>query len=144
MAVTFFVAGVPKPQPRAKAARIGGFVRLYTPYTKDAKAWRSAVIAAALEHCEGRTFTGPLGLTLQFTLPRPKSHLTKKGLRPEAPLWHTSRPDADNLTKLVMDALSEAGVWSDDCIVASLATQKAYATPPHSAGCFIHITPLDA
>lgn len=142
MAVTFFVAGVPKPQPRAKAARIGGFVRLYTPYTKDAKAWRSAVIAAALEACKGATLTGPTSLRLQFALPRPKAHFTSKGRRPDAPRYHTSRPDADNLTKLVMDALGEAGVWSDDCIVAEQRTSKSYADLHSEVGCLISLTPL--
>lgn len=142
MSISFFVAGDPKPQPRAKAARIGGFVRLYTPYTKGAKAWRSAVIAAALENCKGKTLTGPLFLSLVFTLPRPKAHFTSKGLRPDAPDFHTSRPDADNLTKLVMDALGEAGVWSDDCIVATQTTSKIYVGPGNTPGCHVIISPL--
>lgn len=140
---SFFVAGVPKPQPRAKAARIGGFVRLYTPYTKDAKAWRSAVIAEALQRFHrGQVLTGPLRLDLEFRLPRPKAHYLKAGLRHDAPTHHTGRPDTDNLTKMVMDALSEAGVWADDCQVAQQETSKEYALTPDRVGCQITITKL--
>lgn len=138
--LSFTVAGLPKPQPRAKAARIGGFIRLYTPYTKDAKDWRSAVIAAALPFAA--QVSGAAELRLHFALPRPKAHFLKAGLRPDAPAYPIARPDTDNLAKLVMDALTEAGVWPDDCVVCSTHIHKRYADGTTEPGCIIQIDPL--
>lgn len=142
MSVSFFVAGEPKPQPRAKAFGRGGFIRMYTPYTKDAKAWRSAVIAEAMA-MEIPTITDALAIRLTFILPRPKSHFLKSGLRPDAPKHPITRPDTDNLAKLVMDALGEAGVWSDDSAVCSTLICKHYPNKGGSSvGCHIEIEEL--
>lgn len=41
--------------------------------------------------------------------------------------WPTSRPDGDNMEKLVLDCLVRAGVLSDDSIVVACAWSKKYA-----------------
>ena len=69
-------------------------------------------------------------VTLTFRMPRPKSHYwtgrRAHELRPDAPTWHTSRPDVDKLTRAVLDALS--GVWwVDDSQVAMVTASKAYS-----------------
>ena len=40
--------------------------------------------------------------------------------------WRTSRPDADNLVKALMDGFKNAGVWEDDSQVASLQVDKTW------------------
>lgn len=40
---------------------------------------------------------------------------------------HTFRPDADNLAKLVLDAMMKAGLLADDSIVSSLLVRKTWA-----------------
>jgi Holliday junction resolvase RusA-like endonuclease len=41
---------------------------------------------------------------------------------------HTVKPDTDNLLKAVMDAMTEAGVWTDDALVYSTKSEKWYAS----------------
>lgn len=43
---------------------------------------------------------------------------------PGALLFHTVRPDADNLVKSILDALTRAGVWEDDAQVWDLRVRK--------------------
>jgi Holliday junction resolvase RusA-like endonuclease len=79
---------------------------------------------------------------LWFWLPMPASWSKRKQA---ANLWkpHAQKPDIDNLTKAVMDAMSErveklteatketmklAGVWQDDCQVADLTVRKRWCT----------------
>lgn len=51
-------------------------------------------------------------------------------LRTEAPVWHTGKPDTDNLLKAVMDALTQLGVWKDDAQVCEVHSLKQYAAEP--------------
>lgn len=113
---------------------------MYTPGT--AKEWKSAVMAAAKEKGEGVTFTGPLALSLSFYFARPQSHFGAKGLKPSAPVFHTKKPDADNLAKAVMDAMTDAGFWTDDCQVVESHTFKSYVTDTAPEGCRVVVTQL--
>src|SRR5215469_6690411 len=118
-AISFFVQGDPKGQPRPRAfARktASGFVaRVYDAGT--AEGWKSAVAEAARPFL-GQREVKPLNVSLAFYFRRPKIHFrsgkNSTGLKPGAPLWHTSRPDCDNLAKAVLDALVVIGLIADD------------------------------
>lgn len=123
--LTFVVSGEPKSQPRPKASRRGSFIHIYTPAT--AKAWKGSVAKAAGPFLSAGPLTGPLSLSLDFRFARPKSHFTSKGaLSKSARLAHTTKPDADNLAKAVMDALTDAGLWRDDTQIVQLNVTKTY------------------
>lgn len=124
--ITFRATGVPKGQPRPRAFARKGRVRVYTPGT--AEAWKSQ-IAEAAKTWHGLKIEGPIMLTVDFLMPRPRSHFRRNGdVRPTAPQWHTSRPDLDNLLKAVLDALTTVGVWRDDNEVVEIVSRKRYAT----------------
>lgn len=139
--ISFFVAGEPKAQPRVKAARIGGFVRMYTPPT--AEPWKKLVREAARAAIPGQ-LCGPLNLGLRFYFERPKSHLKKDGsLTTEGAkfIQHTKKPDADNLAKAVMDAMTDASVWVDDDLIISLYISKSWTTPGNpTEGCSVLVS----
>jgi len=137
MTLAFFAAGIPKGQPRPRAFSRGGHARVFDPGT--AEGWKACVAVAAQPHRSRFVDAGPLWVSLSFTFPRPKSHSTKKGLRPDAPEFHTAKPDADNLAKAVLDALTQINVWSDDAVIASLEVAKRYGDRP---GVFVAIEPL--
>lgn len=129
--ISFFVQGEPKaqPRPRAFARRMGDkFVaRVYTPGT--AEAWKSAIAEAA------RPFVGtgrrmidePIAVSLTFVLPRPKAHyLSGNRLRSNAPMFHSIKPDCDNLAKSTTDPLKTIGLIADDSLIVQLEVTKLY------------------
>ncbi len=54
--------------------------------------------------------------------------------------YKTSRPDTDNLQKLLKDVMTSLHYWRDDALVASEITEKFWADKP---GIWIHIERLD-
>lgn len=132
--ISFFVAGTPKgqPRPRAFARNMGGgkFVaRVFDSGT--AEAWKADIAAAAAPHKPTAPISGPVRLRLVFSIARPKGHYIagkmERGIRPSAPFYHVGKPDADNLAKAVMDAITTTGaIWHDDAQVAMLEVRKRY------------------
>lgn len=114
------IPGVPIGQPRPRAMAFGGRARVYNP-KHPVDAYKAAVAFAAQQ--AGVPVTdGPVvvHVTAYFPYPKstPKKHLID--LR-----WHTKKPDADNIAKAVLDALS---CWRDDSQVASLVVWKRFTT----------------
>jgi Holliday junction resolvase RusA-like endonuclease len=140
--LSFFVDGAPKAQPRGRACRRGDHAGIYDPGTADG--WKASVCAAAKQGWDGVTFTGPLRVDVAVYFKRPKSHFyTGKRsdvLRPDAPNYHTSKPDRDNLDKAILDAITGTGVWKDDAQVCAGTITKTYVQ--FIAGANITITAL--
>jgi Holliday junction resolvase RusA-like endonuclease len=127
----FFIPGIPKPQSRPKFARMGKFVRTYSPKTD----WFGLVYMQGLQNKPSEAYDTPLKLMLQFVLPKPKS-------APKGKQWPSVRPDIDNYEKAVLDALTQAGMWTDDGLICEMFTSKVYAKPGEATGCRIAITQL--
>lgn len=53
--------------------------------------------------------------------------------------YRTSRPDTDNLQKLLKDCMTHVGFWKDDAQVASEICEKFWAEVP---GIYIHVGEL--
>lgn len=142
--ISFRVIGDPKGQPRPKAFVRGNRAAVYDPGT--AEGWKSLIAIAAKDHIPLQPITTPIKLRIDFFFQRPKSHFgSRKGepyLKDFAPMWHTKKPDVDNLAKAVMDALTQLQVWVDDQQVCQTEIIKRYATGPEKAGAFITITPI--
>jgi Holliday junction resolvase RusA-like endonuclease len=124
MAITFSVPGDPVPQPRPRVSTRGGFARAYVPKTHAVHAYRAAIAEAA--RAAGAGVHGePVAVVIDFVFARPKSHLRKSGVRPDAP--RLPRPDIDNLEKAVLDSLNGVA-WQDDTQVARVVKEKSYGT----------------
>lgn len=136
--IQFIAFGDPKGQPRPRAFSRGGMTRMYDPGT--AEGWKGQIAAAAMPHKPAAQLEGPLHVTLLFRFARPKSHWSKKGLKPTAPEYHTSKPDADNLAKAVLDCITQLRFWRDDAQVSALDVRKKYANA--EPFCEITITPI--
>ena len=122
MALTFTVPGEPVPQPRPRVSTRGGFARAYVPAKHPVHAYRDAVAAAA--RAAGAGVHGePVSVVIDFVWERPKSHLRKSGVKPDAPVL--PRPDLDNTTKAVLDSLNGVA-WEDDSQVQRLVVEKSY------------------
>ncbi len=145
--LTFQVTGEPKGQPRPRAfARKMGAIHVARFYDSDvADTWKSAVQIALLEMATQTRWEltlGPVSVSLNFAMPRPKSHSGAKGLKPSVPVAHVGKPDVDNLAKLILDQLTRSGnVWRDDSQVVSLTVHKFWAVA-NEQGCSVSISTL--
>lgn len=136
--ISFFVSGVPKAQPRVKAARRGKFVHIYTPDT--AEEWKSKVRKLSAERISTKIKT-PVYVDMAFHIERPKFHFRKNGTLKSTEYWVSKKPDVDNFAKAVMDAMTDAGVWEDDSLVVMLSVSKRYANE-RQEGCLIQVGPV--
>lgn len=80
------------------------FVQRYTP--KETLAWRRNVLLAARqsEGYPSEPWTGPVRLSMEAFFERPQRLLTRTS--PVGAVRKNTEPDADNLVKAVMDALT--------------------------------------
>lgn len=126
MTVVFHVDGIPKaqPRPRAFAMRFGDKVRARMYDAGTAENWKSCIALAARPHQPASPLTGPISLQVTLALPRPKSRCRKSD--DPGPIWCTTKPDAENLAKPIMDCLTQIGWWRDDSQVALLLVTKRY------------------
>lgn len=116
--------------------------------------WREAIRTQTAITMRGRAaLSGPVSVSVVFYLARPQTHYRTaagvKILRPDAPVWHTARPDTDKLLRAVLDALTTSttrgvlvpGAYADDSLVCDLAASKMYAD--HHTGARIRITEME-
>lgn len=126
--IIFEVDGVPIGQGVLRRNRFGSMYEA----TRGHGAWRSAVIAAVqAEYDDAQMMTGPLGVTVLFTFPRPKAHRTSTG-KPSAQwrTYHRSKPDLDHLIRSIGDALTIGGIIKDDSQIAHWDALKMYGDVP--------------
>lgn len=138
-----FVPGVPRAQPRPRAAvwrdpTGRARARVYDP--GGSRVWKTTLMFqarnAGLSSLGHRVIAAAVEMHFRFC--RPRSHYTPGGrLRVSAPAHHTSKPDIENLEKAVLDALTDAGVWRDDALVCETTTTKTWCDRPDQQGCAI-------
>ena len=58
-------------------------------------------------------------------------------------LWHTKKPDADNVAKITLDALVRAGVLEDDCTVVYQSVRKVIRAVDERPGVYIELSQVD-
>jgi Holliday junction resolvase RusA-like endonuclease len=132
----FHVSGLPKPGGSKKGfiykSKATGKQRVAMVDDCDRNAdWRADVKGAA-EKAFGKAelFDGALLLQVVFILPRPNSHYRggdrARGLRPDAPKYHTKAPDTTKLLRSTEDALKGV-VWTDDSRIAQQFAEKRFS-----------------
>ena len=137
------VHGAPGPQGSKRHVGRGRMIES----SKKVKPWREAVVTAARAELATRDhwhpFDGPVKVRVCFTLTRPPSHYrTGRNahlLKDTAPHYPTGRNtgDIEKHVRSTHDALTTAGVWTDDSLVVSLRTDKVYGPEP---GAYLVIT----
>lgn len=122
MALEFFMPmqRVPTVTHQQKQVRVtGGKPRFYEP--ADLKAARAQLMAALHPHRPPAPLKGPLQLAAKWCFAPTAGR--------KIPCWRTTRPDTDNLQKLLKDCMTAAGFWQDDAQVASEICEKFYSLP---------------
>jgi len=119
-AITFSVAGDPVPQPRARITTRGKFAHAYTPKKHPVHAYREGVLRAAIE-AGLLPVSEPIEVIIDAVFARPKSHMTKRGVKASAPAL--PRADVDNVAKACLDSLKDL---FDDTNVRRLIVEKSW------------------
>lgn len=118
---------VPVPKGRPRSTRSG---HTYTPQkTRDAE---NTIREACRSAWRLPPFSGPLVVELEFYFAKPKTNKTNH---------HTQRPDADNLGKLVTDAMNGV-IYNDDSQITKIISSKLWAEDGEPMVC-IRVTPKE-
>lgn len=122
---TLEIHGTPVPKGRPRFTRSG---IAYTP--KATKSYEDDMrVLAKQQMCGLEPFSGPLTVELVACLPYPQSWPKWKAKRvTEGEIKHTTKPDADNLAKMI-DGLNGV-VWVDDAQITELRVCKQYSSRP--------------
>ena len=123
--INITLPGKPKNQKRHKFGR--GFV--YDPSSKDKKMIKEGL----QKYAPKLPLSGDIFIQLYFHLPYPKKWLrTGKYagiLKDNAPLWHTTKPDIDNIAKIYLDSMNDI-IYNDDRQIVWLTCIKIYSLEP--------------
>lgn len=127
--ISFVIPGPPRGKGRPKFARGGAFTRVYT----DAKtmAYEDQVKFYGSTAMNGRQpIEGPVVLEVVATFEIPKSMPKKRAAEATAgKVRPTTKPDADNLLKIVADGLNKIA-FRDDTQVVRAVVLKIYGDTP--------------
>lgn len=91
---------------------------------------RAKIGNALIRRAPEDPFMGPVQLVVKWCFPKGRHHDGE---------YKATRPDTDNLNKMLKDEMTKAGFWKDDAQVASEIIEKFWAEIP---GIFIRVEEL--
>lgn len=120
--IEFFIPMIPptKTHQEKQVHVVKGKPKFYEP--TELKAARQKLQAHLAGHIPENKFIGPVRLITKWCFPATKDH--KNGE------YKTSKPDTDNLQKMLKDVMTSLGYWTDDALVASEIIEKFWADIP--------------
>lgn len=122
MRLEFFMPMVP-PRTTAQmhqvSCRSGKPVFFDPPVLKAARSKLEAHLSQHVPYC---AFIGPVRLVTKWCWPCGTTHADGA--------YRATKPDTDNLTKMLKDAMEKLGFFANDAQVASEITEKFWATVP--------------
>lgn len=130
MAMEFFMAMNPPTctHQEQQVRVVNGKPVFYEP--PELKAARQKLTAHLAKHKPFEQYMVPVELVAKWCFPRGKH---KDGE------YRFTKPDTDNLQKLLKDCMTDMGFWKDDCLVCREITEKFWAEIP---GIYIRIEEL--
>jgi Holliday junction resolvase RusA-like endonuclease len=114
------VPGQPVAKGRPRFDRRG---HAYTP--EKTVRWEQIAAMQIRAAIGSPMYDQPLKLQVTACFQRPQRLLTRKASPNRIP--HVAKPDADNIGKIVADALTLAGVVRDDAVISQMIITKYYA-----------------
>lgn len=82
---------------------------------------REKLRAHLAKHRPDKPFDGAVRLVTKWCYPTGGKHQSGE--------WKTTKPDTDNMIKLLKDCMAQEGFFKNDAIVASEITEKFWADP---------------
>ena len=117
------IPGAPIGKGRPRATKMGNHVRLYTP--KRTADWERSSALIMKNEWRSAPLDGVCRVDVVAVFPRPKRLMRKKD--PQHRVWHSSKPDIDNVCKSALDSMVMAGIIRDDTQVVILTAKSVYA-----------------
>jgi Holliday junction resolvase RusA-like endonuclease len=125
----FFVPGQPQGKGRARVVNIGGHARAFTP---EKTASYESLIKSQYYAMEPKTLPllGEVDMSITAIFDIPKS-TAKKNIGPmlNGDIKPTKKPDADNIAKVICDALNGIA-YSDDTQIVNMHVKKIFGERP--------------
>ena len=128
--IQFFVAMTPVGKARARVTSRGTFTPEKTVQAERLIAWECKKAMSGRKPLDGAVY-----LAVEARFPYPKSWSEKRAIET---YWHVAKPDADNLLKVVGDALNKIA-WRDDAQVVEVHVRKRYTHDKRETGLRIDI-----
>ena len=97
---------------------------------QELKAARAKLKAHLTQHRPTQKYTRPVELVTKWCFPQGQHQDGE---------YRATKPDTDNLQKLLKDCMTDAQFWTDDCLVCREITEKFWAELP---GIYIRIEEL--
>ena len=99
--------------------------------TTELKAVRQKLMAHLGQHVPKKKYTEAVRLVTKWCFPITGKHQDGE--------YKGTKPDTDNLQKMLKDRMTDVGYWTDDALVASEIIEKFWAKVP---GIYIRIEEL--
>ena len=143
MVIEFFLPMIPPTvtqQEHQVMVRNGKPVFYEPDHLKEA---RQKLMAHLGKYVPEEPLFGTIRLTTKWIWPLPEKKIQKlksTGLYDFA-MYKTTKPDTDNIIKMLKDCMTRCGYWKDDALVASEITEKFLGMHP---GIYIRIEELES
>ncbi len=128
--VEFSIPGVPVAKGRARFAKIGNFIRTYTP--AKTTSFENLVKLMYTQASGAEPHDGPVIMEINAYFPCSQKIVKIMKKNPATQIIPMlTRPDADNIAKAICDGLNGIA-YTDDKLVCSLSIHKYYSTTPRT------------
>lgn len=105
---------------------VGGYIHHYKK--KNVAAAEAILRDALLPYVPAEPIADkPIVFEAMWEFPYPKS---AKKHKPGFKRWKITRPDTDNLNKLLKDVMTDMGFWKDDALICLEQIWKVYSDEP--------------
>ena len=139
MQISLTILGNPIAKARPRFVRMGKFVKTYNIQDTEEGKFKWEILRGVLPHRtgEGALFPSniPIKIITIFYMKRPKNHYgtgkNSEKLKITSQFCHLSKPDLDNLNKMVYDCCNQI-VWVDDSQVCEAYSRKEYSGNPRT------------
>lgn len=126
--ISLIILGKPFGKQRPKFARMGKFTKAYTP--KETVNYETLVKLRFMAGYPNQVpLTGPINLSITIYQQMPKKSKKITAMMESNDIRPTTKPDIDNVIKIIGDALNGVA-YVDDKQIVMVYAQKFYSTIP--------------
>ena len=126
--IVFEIPGQPMGKQRPKFARVGNYTRTYTP--KETINYEILVKMCYQNQCKAYFGSKPINMRIMAYYRIPINYSKKKKeMCLNGEIRPTTKPDADNIAKIICDSFNGIA-YDDDKQIVGLVVEKRYSTEP--------------